>query len=119
MCRPDHRSRSSSVMDHSHRLDTSSFRPGNNSRSLRRRSCYNDRATSYGRATRANDGGMLRRDRCDLFCGASFCHWLFRRFRLLPLRSRLWITVCDMPLRIYRRERSIVIPGVRAFLQSA
>ncbi len=49
-------------MDRSHKLDTSSFRPGNSTRSVRKRSCYNDRATSYGHATRANDGGTRRRD---------------------------------------------------------
>ena len=37
---------------------------------------------------------------------------VFRRFGLLPLRSSLWITVCDMPLRIYRRKGLIVSPRI-------
>src|SRR4029077_5718101 len=33
---------------------------------------------------------------------------VFRWFGPLPLRSGLWVTVCDMPLGVDRSERSIV-----------
>ena len=51
-----------------------------------------------------------------------FAVGVFRRFGLLPLRSGLWITVCDVPLRVDRSERSIVSPESPVFthfLQSA
>jgi hypothetical protein len=47
---------------------------------------------------------------------------VFRRLGLLLLRSGLWITIRDMPLRIYRPERLIVSPESAVFthpLQSA
>ena len=51
-----------------------------------------------------------------------FANGVFRRFGLLPLRSGLWITVIDLPLRVDRSERSIVSPESPVFahlLQSA
>ena len=83
-CRPAHHSRNSSAMDRNHRLDTSSSRPGNNIRWLRKRWCHNDCATSFGHATRASDGGTLRQSRHDPFCCAIFCRgclWVIRASR--------------------------------------
>ena len=42
-----------------------------------------------------------------------FAVGVFRRFGLFALRPGLWITVRDMPLRIYRRECLIVAANVR------
>ncbi len=51
-----------------------------------------------------------------LFVAPLFAMGVFRRFGLLPLRSRLWITICDMPLRVDRSERSIVSPESPVFV---
>src|SRR5438552_2927387 len=45
-----------------------------------------------------------------LFVLPLFVRRRFWRFLPVPLRSRLWIAVCGMPLRVDRRERSIVNP---------
>src|SRR5258708_31397416 len=50
-----------------------------------------------------------------LFVAPLFAVGVFRRFGLLPLRSRLWITICDTPLRVDRTERSIVSPESPVF----
>jgi hypothetical protein len=57
-----------------------------------------------------------------LFVVPLFAMGIFRRFGLLSLRSGLWTTIRDMPLRIYRSEGPIVTPESAVFthlLQSA
>ena len=102
-------------MDRSHKLDTSSSRPGNNSR------CYeNDGVTmivppvTVMRLVPMTAERFVMTD-VILFVAPLFAMGVFRRFGLLPLRSGLWITVCDVPLRIYRRESLIVSPESPVF----
>ena len=104
-------------MDRNHRLDTSSSRPGNISGVYE-----NDGLTmivppvSIMPLVPVTAERFVKADM--ILCVVPlFAVGVFRRFGLPPLRSGLWITVCDMPLRIYRRERLIVSPrtcGVHA-----
>src|SRR4030095_14607753 len=52
-----------------------------------------------------------------LFVVPLFAVGVFRRFGLLPLRSDLWIAVCDMPLRIYRRK-GLIVTAERAWFMN-